>query len=108
MSAALKQAHIVLTAIATHPTLDLSDYMRDKLAAAIDSAEAELSREKPAQPIAWVVRVHGETPGRPLIHWTRSEADAHAAQFSDGLASVVELTDRAHHIPAAPAQETTR
>jgi hypothetical protein len=44
MTEALRQAHIALTAIFTHPTLELSDFMRDKLTAAIAAAEAELSQ----------------------------------------------------------------
>ena len=41
MTEALRQAHIALTAIFTHPTLELSDFMRDKLTAAIAAAECK-------------------------------------------------------------------
>jgi hypothetical protein len=44
MTEALRQAHIALTAIFTHPTLELSDFMRGKLADAIAAAESELSQ----------------------------------------------------------------
>lgn len=102
MTAALKQAHIALTAIATHPTLELSDFMREKLAAAILAAEAELSQ--PA-------RV-GLTEAR-ILEIRDSLLPSQGEPF-DCVAFAVEIVkaerarERAHNIPAAPTQERAR
>ena len=44
------------------------------------------------EPTAWIVKYQNETPGgRPLVHFTRSEADQAASQFKG--ATVVPLIE---------------
>lgn len=49
---AAQAAHIALTCISTHPTLDMSDYLRGRVDAAAAGLEAALAAV-PAQPVAW-------------------------------------------------------
>ena len=95
MTEALRQAHIALTAIFTHPTLELSDFMRDKLTAAIAAAEAELS-----QP----VRV-----GLTATEVVEGCAEAGYNSFKAGaFYAGVRFAEERHNIPAAPTQERAR
>ena len=48
-------AHIALTCISTHPTLDMSDYLRGRVDAAAAGLEAALAAV-PAQPVAALMR----------------------------------------------------
>ena len=93
MTEALRQAHIALTAIFTHPTLELSDFMRDKLTAAIAAAEAELS-----QP----VRV-GLTSDRLFKMAADAESPEWGEWFNDedALLKFARAIERDHNIPAA-------
>ena len=50
---AAQAAHIALTCISTHPTLDMSDYLRGRVDAAAAGLEAALDAV-PAQPVAWL------------------------------------------------------
>ena len=50
---AAQAAHIALTCISTHPTLDMSDYLRGRVDAAAAGLEAALAAV-PAQPVAWM------------------------------------------------------
>lgn len=44
--------------------------------------------------IAWIVRHAADTPEtRPALYWTEAEANAHAAQYRPGVATVVPLGD---------------
>ena len=54
---AAQAAHIALTCISTHPTLDISDYLRRRVDAAAAGLESALSAV-PAQPVAWIDK-HG-------------------------------------------------
>ena len=54
---AAQAAHIALTCISTHPTLDMSDYLRGRVDAAAAGLEAALAAV-PAQPVAWIDK-HG-------------------------------------------------
>ena len=95
MTEALRQAHIALTAIFTHPTLELSDFMRDKLTAAIAAAEAELSQ-----------------PARVGLTEAEIEEGCAEACYNSFKAGAfyagVRFAKERHNIPAAPTQERAR
>ena len=87
---ALQSAHITLTAISTHPTLELSDFMRGKIAAAVEAVQAALTLTTAAPP-SWAESLK--------IAMQHSAWDG-VLQLDDALRNI---DDAALAAPAAPS-----